>query len=267
MVENFRLKDRYTVDDLREIVTILRAPGGCPWDREQTHETLKKDLIEECYEVIEAINKGDPAMLREELGDVLLQVVFHADLARDENAFGFDDVCDEICKKLIVRHPHVFGDVKVSSTEEVLDNWDEIKKKTKNQKTLAETIESVPRELPALMRTQKIQKKASKSGYDFPDTLSALAKVEEELAEVRAALAEKDAEAASKELGDLLFSVVNVCRFADADAEEALTGSTDTFVRRVLKTEELANAEGVDITGSIAEFDRLWEEAKRILSN
>ncbi len=264
MVDGFEFKDSYTVSDLVDIIAILRAPGGCPWDREQTHESIKKNFIEETYEVVEAINKKSIPLLREELGDVLLQIVLHTQMETEKGNFTFDDVCDEICKKLIVRHPHVFGDVTVSSTGEVLSNWDAIKMQTKKQKTVSDSIESVPRELPALMRAQKIQHKAAKAGFDWDDINGALDKVYEEAGEVKEALAENDGAHTAEEIGDLLFACVNVCRFAKTDGEEALTAATDKFARRFKITEELARENGVDMkTASIEELDRLWDEAKK----
>lgn len=264
MKNNRDFKDRYDCGDLMDIVKILRAPGGCPWDREQTHESIKKNFIEETYEVIEAINKKEPAMLREELGDVLLQIALHCEMERETGSFTFDDVCDEICKKLIIRHPHVFGDVQADTTEQVLTNWDAIKMATKHQKSAAESMASVPRELPALMRAQKIQKKAAKVGFDWEQSEGALAKVHEEADELREAMAQGDSAAVTDELGDLLFSVVNVARFADADAEEALTGATDKFYRRFAKVEQLANERGIDMkTAGIDALDALWNEVKQ----
>lgn len=264
MIEGFEFKDRYGCADLKEIVHILRAPGGCPWDAEQTHESLKKDFIEETYEVIEAINKKSSAMLREELGDVLLQVIFHTVLEEETGAFTFDDVCDEVCKKLIVRHPHVFGDVKVDSTEEVLTNWDAIKMQTKQQKSTSEAMESVPRELPALMRSQKIQKKAAKVGFDWDDISGAIEKVREETDEVAQAVQNGDPAAVTDEIGDLFFSAVNVARFAGVDAEEALTAATDKFFRRFVLVEKTAGERGIDMkTAGIEALDKLWDEAKK----
>ena len=262
MAIDFEFKDRYTCEDLLEIVRILRRPGGCPWDIEQTHESIRRDFIEETYEVIEAINKRDPAMLQEELGDVLLQVVFHTSIETDAGHFDFDDVCDGICKKLIERHPHVFGSVRVGSADEVLANWDAIKMAEKKQKTVSDSIASVPREFPALMRAQKVQKKAAKVGFDWDDISGALDKIAEETAEVRAALPEGK-EKTKEELGDLLFSVVNVCRFADVDAEETLTEATDKFAARFKKVEALAADRGIDMkTAGIEALDALWEEVK-----
>ncbi len=261
---DFEFKDKYTASDLVNIIAVLRAPGGCPWDREQTHESIRKNFIEETYEVIEAINKKNPAMLREELGDVLLQIMLHTQMETETGAFTFDDVCDEICKKLIVRHPHVFGDVTVSSAGEVLTNWDAIKMQTKHQKTVSESIDSVPRELPALMRAQKIQQKAAKAGFDWDDISGALDKVREETDEVREAVRDGDAEHTAEEIGDLLFACVNVCRFAHVDGEETLTAATDKFASRFKLTESLAQEQGIDMKSApIEELDRLWDEAKK----
>jgi tetrapyrrole methylase family protein/MazG family protein len=264
MKDKHDFKERYDCNDLIDIVRILRAPGGCPWDREQTHESIKKNFIEETYEVIEAINKKEPAMLREELGDVLLQIALHCEMEREQNVFTFDDVCDEICKKLILRHPHVFGDVTAETTEQVLTNWDAIKMQTKQQKTTTESMASVPRELPALMRAQKLQKKAAKVGFDWDDASGALDKIREEADELEEAMAGKDPDAIADELGDVLFSVVNVARFADVDAEEALTAATDKFLRRFSQVEQMAKDRGMDMkTAGIEALDKLWDEAKK----
>ena len=264
MKDRYDFKPRYDCGDLIDIVKILRAPGGCPWDREQTHESIKKNFIEETYEVIEAINKKEPAMLREELGDVLLQIALHCEMEREQGTFTFDDVCDEVCKKLIVRHPHVFGDVQADTAEQVLANWDVIKMQTKHQKSAAESMASVPRELPALMRAQKLQKKASKVGFDWDDASGALDKIHEETEELREAMAGGDAAAAADELGDLLFSAVNAARFVGADAEEALTAATDKFYRRFAQVEQLADERGIDMkTAGIEALDELWNEAKK----
>lgn len=263
-MEGFDFKNSYNIDDLVKIIAVLRAPGGCPWDREQTHESIKKNFIEETYEVIEAINRKSPEMLREELGDVMLQVILHTQMETENGTFDFDGVCDGICKKLIERHPHIFGDVTVSSTGEVLSNWDAIKMQTKKQKTVSDSIESVPRELPALMRAQKIQQKAAKAGFDWDDINGALDKVYEEADEVREALDEGEPTHTAEEIGDLLFACVNVCRFAHVDGEEALTAATDKFAARFKITEKLAGERNIDMkTASIEELDSLWKEAKR----
>ena len=264
MIDNFNFKSNYRFSDLVEIVAILRGEGGCPWDAVQTHTTIKKDLIEETYEVIEAINKDDKALLQEERGDLLLQAVFHTQIETEAGTFNIDDVADGICKKLIIRHPHVFGEVKVDGVADVLSNWDDIKRQTKGQKTTTQAMQAVPRELPALMRSTKIQKKAAKAGFDWSDVSGALDKLEEEIAELRAAIAGGTDEEAADELGDVLFSAVNVSRFIDVDAEEALTAATDKFFNRFAVVEQLAARQNVDMKqASLVELDKLWDEAKK----
>ncbi len=265
MSVDFNFKTKYGIDDLREIMRILRSPGGCPWDREQNHASIKKSLIEETYEVIEAINKEDDTLLCEELGDVLLQVVFHAQMAEERNAFGFDEITDGICKKLIERHPHVFGDIKVDNSAEVLVNWEQIKSQSKNRKTQTDKMLSVPRELPALMRSTKLQEKAAKVGFDWENADGAFDKIDEETRELKEAYKSGETEHIKEELGDLLFSVVNVSRFLDVDAEEALTFSADKFLNRFAVVEKLADERGIDMkSSSIEELDRLWDEAKKL---
>lgn len=260
---NFEFKEKYNVYDLVEILRVLRSEGGCPWDIKQTHESIKKNLIEETYETIEAINKNDPAMLREELGDVLMQVVFHSQIEAEKGVFDIDDVADENCKKLIERHPHVFGEVKADTVDDVLTNWDAIKRKSKGQKSASEAIDSIPRELPALMRAAKVQSKAAKAGFDWDEIGGALDKLSEEIAELKEALANGDREHINEELGDVLFSAVNVSRFADVDAEESLTDATDKFVSRFKKVEAFALERGIDMKSSdIENLDALWDEAK-----
>lgn len=264
MIENFQFKERYDVADLIDIVEILRSPGGCPWDREQDHKSIRRDFLEETYEVIEAINKDDKDLLLEELGDVLLQVVFHTQIEREKGTFELSDVADGICKKMIERHPHVFGDVNAETSEQVLENWDIIKKRTKQQKSQTESMLSVPREFPALMRADKVQKKASKVGFDWDSVDGAFEKVSEELAELKSAYVEGNQDNIREELGDLLFSVVNVSRFVKVDSEEALTGSTDKFIDRFSKVEKMANEKGMDMKNTdLAELDKLWDMAKK----
>ena len=264
MKNGFEFKEKYNVYDLVEIMRILRSEGGCPWDIKQTHESIKKNLIEETYETIEAINKNDSEMLREELGDVLMQVVFHTQIEREKGVFDIDDVADENCKKLIERHPHVFGEVNVDSVDDVLTNWDAIKRKSKGQKSTSQAIDSVPRELPALMRAAKIQSKAAKAGFDWDEVGGALDKLSEEIAELKEAIANGDKANINEELGDVLFSAVNVSRFVDTDAEEALTDATDKFVARFKTVEKLAAERNIDMKQSdIETLDRLWDEAKQ----
>ncbi|MBQ4348024.1 MAG: nucleoside triphosphate pyrophosphohydrolase [Clostridia bacterium] len=265
---NYKIKEKYNIDDLLEIMAILRAPGGCPWDAEQTHESIKSNFIEETYEVIEAINQQNRELLLEELGDVLLQVVFHTEMEKEKGSFTFSDVADGICKKLIERHPHVFGDVKVSGTDEVLSNWDDIKRKSKAQKTQGSSMLKVPKELPALMRAQKIQSKAKKAGFDWDDMSGALTALESEIAELKQAIAAENRDDITDEFGDVLFSCVNVARFIDVDSEEALTQANEKFISRYLVVERLAEERGINMKEtSIDELDKLWDEAKIILKS
>ena len=255
-------QERYGMKDLENIVSILRAPGGCPWDMEQTHASLRRGLIEESCEVIEAINEESPGHLKEELGDVLLQVVFHADIEKDAGRFDLEDVADGICKKLIFRHPHVFGDVTVSGTDEVLSNWEDLKREEKSQQTYTDTLNAVAKSLPALWRAEKVQKKAKKAGFDWPDAQGAVDKLSEELSELREAIAQGTN--VEEELGDLLFAAVNVSRFVHADPEETLNAATEKFISRFAKVEELAKAQGQDMAQmSLTELDKLWEAVKR----
>ena len=259
---DFVRKETYGLKDLEDIVSILRAPGGCPWDGEQTHESLRRGLMEESCEVVEAINEQDPEHLKEELGDVLLQVVFHADIEREAGRFDLDAVADGICKKLIFRHPHVFGDVSVSGSDEVLVNWDELKREEKHQETHTDTLTSVARSLPALWRAEKVQKKAKKAGFDWDDCSGAVDKLAEELGELREAI--DLGTNVTEELGDLMFAAVNVSRFVDADPEECLNAATEKFISRFAKVEALSRAQGKDMKEmTLTELDKLWEEAKR----
>lgn len=265
---NFNFKEKYNFEDLLRIMEVLRSDEGCPWDREQTHESICKDFIEETYEVIEAINKKDKALLCEELGDVLLQVAFHVQIEKEEGSFGIEEVTDGVCKKLIERHPHVFGEVKVSSTGEVLDNWDTIKRKSKGQKTQGSAMEKIPKELPALMRAQKIQSKAKKAGFDWDDISGAYEALGKEIEELKEAQESGDENKITDELGDVLFSVVNISRFLGVDSEEALTKSNNKFIERYLVVERLAKEREIDMQmSSIDELDKLWDEAKKILRN
>lgn len=265
MAVDFEIKDKYDINDLIRLVTALRAPDGCPWDRKQTHESIKKNFIEETYEVIEAINKNDCEGLKEELGDVLLQVALHCEMEREKGVFDFNDVANDICRKLVVRHPHVFGDKTAANSKEALDRWDEIKLKTKGMKKQSESMLKVPREFPALMRAQKIQQKAAKAGFDWRDKEGALDKLAEEINELKIALSSGVKADIEDEFGDVLFSCVNVARFIDVDSEEALTGATDKFMERYILVEKLAEERGIDMKAStIEELDKLWDEAKII---
>lgn len=267
MAIGFEIKDEYNIEDLIRIVQVLRAPGGCPWDREQTHQSIKKNFIEETYEVIEAINKDDAEGLREELGDVLLQVLLHCQMESEKGVFDFNDVANDLCKKLVVRHPHVFGEKSAQNEAEALERWDEIKLKTKGMKKQGEAMIKVPREFPALMRAQKIQEKAAKAGFDWNDENGAIKKLFEEINELKTALSGGNQNEISDEMGDVLFSCVNISRFAKSDAEESLSASTDKFLSRYLIVEELAEQRCVNMKQAPIEvLDELWDEAKIILA-
>lgn len=267
MAVEFEIKDNYDINDFLRLITVLRSPGGCPWDRKQTHESIKKNFIEETYEVVEAINKADAQSLREELGDVLLQVAMHSEMESEKGSFDFNDVVNDICKKLVVRHPHVFGDVAAQSSDEALQSWDQVKLKTKGMKKQSEAIIKVPREFPALMRAQKVQEKAAKAGFDWNNVNGAVEKLHEEIDELETALAAGVGKDIEEEFGDVLFSCVNVSRFIGADSEEALTASTDKFIKRYLLVEQLAADDGVDMkSASIEELDKLWNKAKIIIA-
>jgi MazG family protein len=247
----------------------LRAPDGCPWDREQTPATLKPQLLEEVYEVLEAIDSGSAVDLREELGDILLHIVFQAQIAREAGDFTFADVVTGLADKLIRRHPHVFGEEKVADSTATIARWDELKKAEKPERQSA--LDGVPRALPALMRAEALQKKARKVGFDWPDVRGALDKIAEEIAEVKA---EIDAQpspnrpaspAMAEELGDLLFSIVNLARHLRLDAEELLTGANDKFARRFRAVEERIKARGRTIQAcTLQELDAVWDEVKSL---
>ena len=265
IVLDYIKKDSYGFNDLVEIMKILRSPEGCPWDREQDHKSIRQNFIEETYEAIEAIDTEDSELLKEELGDVLLQVVFHSEIEQSQGGFNIDDVCDGVCKKLIVRHPHVFGDVVAETSDKVLTNWDNIKMKTKSQKTQSDAIDSVAKSLPALMRSTKVQQKAAKVGFDWDDVNGAMEKVSEELSELKEAVKSSDKENIHEELGDLLFAVVNVSRFLKEDSEKALYDACDKFAKRFRKVEELASEKDINMKeAGIEVLDELWDEAKKI---
>ncbi|HHZ05614.1 MAG TPA: nucleoside triphosphate pyrophosphohydrolase [Clostridiales bacterium] len=261
---NFQEKEQYTFNDLVAIMKLLRAPGGCPWDIEQTHKSIRQNFIEETYEVVEAIDNGDAKLLQEELGDVLLQVVFHAEIESENNSFDINDVADGICKKLIIRHPHVFSNVIADTTDKVLKNWDDIKMKTKSQSTQAQAMDSVSKALPSLMRSQKIQQKASKIGFDWDSVDGALDKLDEEVAELKEAIETGNQHSLEDEMGDVLFSAVNVSRFIKTDPEKALYNACNKFITRFNAVENMAEQRGISIKDAdIHELDGLWDEAKK----
>ena len=263
----FDFKNKYDSQDLVKIMELLRSENGCPWDKEQTHSSIRGDFIEETYEALEAIDKDDVDMMKEELGDVLLQVVFHSQIEKEKGSFDFDDVCDGICKKLILRHPHIFKNEKANNSSDVLKIWDSVKKKEKNQKTATETLKAVPACFPALMRAQKVQKRAAKTGFDYGEISYAWSDMESEVKELSSAIENKDAENIKEELGDILFSVCNVARFLGLDSEEALTASTEKFISRFEVLEGLANKNNLVLENcSMEELDVLWRQAKDILT-
>jgi len=252
--------------ELVEIMARLRGEGGCPWDREQTHESIKPYFVEETYEVLEAIDEGDAGKLREELGDVLLQVVFHARMAEEAGAFAIADVLRAINEKLIRRHPHVFGSVQADTAQEVLFNWEEIKRaERKRANGAASALDGVPRELPALLRAHRLQEKASRVGFDWKEAREVLKKVEEELGELKTAMEGQAPERVEAELGDLLFSLVNLSRFVAVNPEEALRKTIGRFIARFRFIEEELAGQGRSLKDStLPEMDALWDRAKAL---
>lgn len=256
----------YGIAELLQIMQVLRSENGCPWDKEQTHASIRQDFLEECYEAVEAIDCDSVPMLREELGDVLLQVVFHCEIENEQGHFNFEDICDELCRKLVVRHPHVFGNVTVSGSGEVLKNWDAIKQETHHQTTATETLEGVCKALPALMYAQKLGKRAGRAGMDWENAEDAFAYIRRETDELEAAMRQGDPKQIEEELGDLLFSCVNTARHLKIDAETALRDSAEKFLRRFAETERLVQADGKKMQEmSIADLDTYWDKAKAAL--
>lgn len=257
------LKDKYTFSDLLDIMKLLRSENGCPWDREQTHESLKKYLIEETYEVLEAIDLNDKKKVCEELGDLLLQIVFHAQIAKEEETFTIDDVITGICRKMVLRHTHVFGDAKADTADDVLVNWEEIKKKEKGIESQTGVLKDVPSNLPALMRSYKVQQKASQVGFDWDNVEDVLKKVDEEIVELKDVYKSKDVERINDEIGDVLFSVVNLSRFLKVQPELALTGSINKFIKRFEFIETESKKDGKNLEDmSLEEMNELWNKSK-----
>lgn len=259
--EELMSKGEYRFEDLVKIMEVLRSDEGCPWDREQDHKSIRSNFIEETYEVIEAIDTDDAKLLREELGDVMLQVVFHARMEEEKGVFNANDVCSDICKKLIHRHPHVFGTLEVSNSKEVLDVWNAVKNDEKQRVTVTDKLKAIPPMLPALMRAEKVGKKAK--CFDFADAESVRLKLNEELSEVDAAIESKDHEAIEEEIGDLLLTITSLSRKLDVDSELALSKATEKFISRFETLETEAAARGVDVnTASMVELDKIWDEIK-----
>lgn len=262
IVLDFLCKENYDLRDFVALVSYLRSPNGCPWDQVQTHESIRRNFLEETYEACEAIDAGDLVHMREELGDVLMQVLFHTDIEREAGHFDIDDVADAACKKLVYRHPHVFR-----RDEPDAPDWDTMKQRERAQTTTAEAMDSVARSLPALWRCDKIQAKAAKTGFEWPDVHAALDKVDEEARELRAAVATGNTEAIGDELGDLLFAAVKVARFAGIDPEQAAHAACEKFIRRFSTMETAAANDGTALEQcTLAQMLPLWQQAKQTVS-
>ncbi len=254
-------KKRYTFEDLVLLVEVLRSEKGCPWDREQTHKSIRKDFIEETYEVIEAIDTDDPVLMREELGDVLLQIVFHACIAKEEETFEVSDVTNDICVKLIHRHPHVFGDVLADTSEKVLSNWEKIKSDEKERRTVTDKLRAIPPMLPALMRAEKVGKKAK--CFDFGNAEEVLSKVHEEISEFEEAYRDNDMDSMQEEMGDILLTLTSLCRKTAIDPEIALNSATNKFIDRFEMVENSIIERQLNIENmSMNELDEIWDEIK-----
>lgn len=260
------MEKKYTLEDLQAVIARLRGENGCPWDRVQTHESLRADMLEEAYEAVDAIDKKDMENLKEELGDVLMQVVFHTAIEEEQGGFTMADVIQGICEKMVYRHPHVFGELSVDTAEQVLVNWEKLKKKEKHMECQTDVLKSVPEALPALTRAKKVQKKAADVGFDFYEAGGALEKVKEEIGELETALAQENGNI-EEEFGDILFAMVNVARFLQINPEFALTKATKKFINRFEYIENSALSEGKQLSNmTLEEMDLLWDKAKRELS-
>lgn len=254
----------HLMENLVNILKNLRGENGCPWDKEQTHESLKPCLIEEAYEVIDAIDHKNMDSLEEELGDLLLQVVFHANLAEEKNKFDIQRVIKTVSRKMIYRHPHVFGNVNADDTEKALLTWEEMKKHEKQSKTYTQQMHDIPSQLPALMKSCKVQKKAAQVGFDWDDVEGAIDKVKEELGELLEIYKGQDQEKINEELGDLLFAVVNVARFLKVEPEQALNATYNKFINRFNYIEQETTRRGKRLEDmNLSQMDHLWEEAKK----
>lgn len=257
----FEQLERHGMESLMRVLERLRAPGGCPWDREQTHDTLKSALLEETYEVLDAVERADDDAMVEELGDLLMQVCFHAVIGSERSAFGLRDITTGVVDKLVYRHPHVFGDAVVTDSGEVLNNWDKLKRKEKKQASVSDVLKDVPESFPALIYADKVQRKASGAGFDWSCAGDALNKISEEAGELREAIS--CGRCIEEELGDLIFSIVNVARHLHIEAETALRKSTEKFIRRFTKMEEAASRDGRNLDSmTLAEMDEYWEKIK-----
>ena len=260
---NYPEKNKYDINDLAEIVRILRSPDGCPWDKVQTHESIRKDFLEEVYEAVEAIDEKDTAHLREELGDVLLQVVFHSVIETEKGNFTIDDVTDEVCRKMIIRHPHVFGDVEADTTDEVLKNWDAIKMQTHSQTSPSEALETVSKTLPSLMRAEKLHKKARRNGI-VPESAEILFDDAESKLKLLREVSLDDSSATEKITGELLFSLVALSAFSGVDFERSLYNACDDFIALFRAYEKKASEMGVDIQDSDTKVtNQIWRSIQK----
>ncbi len=251
------------LNDLVELMARLRGPDGCPWDRKQTPESLKPFLIEECYEVVDAIEEGSPSKIKEELGDLLFQIIFHARIAEELGEFTMQDVIAMNVEKMIRRHPHVFGDEKLTTAKEVLANWEEIKKKEKGYAERKSILEGVPRSMPSLIRAHRLQERAARVGFDWKHLNETLPKLDEEIAEFKESLKTENAAKIEEELGDIFFMLVNISRFLDVDPDEALRKTIGKFIRRFRYIEEYAADEGISLNEmTLEEMEKLWQESK-----
>lgn len=258
-------KEKYDTNDLLEIVKFLRSNEGCPWDRAQTHDSIKQNAVEEAYEVVDAIDSKNPKRLYDELGDLLLQVIFHSNIAQENKSFSYEDVVTNICRKLISRHSFLFGDdpEKVESASDVKKVWEKNKKKEKKEENYTKAMKEIPKSFPSLLRANKIQKKAAHAGFDWTKISEVAEKVEEEFAELKKAKLENNKAEIEEELGDLLFSIVNYSRFIDVDPEIALNRASDKFINRFSFVEDQAISSGMDLKKmSIEQLDPLWKKAK-----
>jgi len=253
------------LESLVEVVKKLRAPGGCPWDREQNHDSIKPCLIEEAYETIEAIESGQPDKLKEELGDLLLQIVFHANLAEEAGKFDMDDVITTIREKMIRRHPHVFGESGADNAQTVLKQWEDIKSKEKGNEQRKSTLDGIPKSLPSLIQAHRIQERAARVGFDWDNIDDVFAKVEEEMGEFREAFIAGNTEEIEAEMGDLFFALVNIARFVEVNPDEALKKTIVRFAKRFRHIEERLAEKGKTMGDvSLDRMEVLWEEAKNL---
>ncbi len=261
---DFKNKEHYSIDDLREIVKALRAPDGCPWDKVQTHQSIRQDFIEEVYEAAEAIDENDQEHLREELGDVLFQVVFHCAIEEEQGGFTLDDIADEVSRKMVIRHPHVFGDVTADTTEKVLKNWDAIKMQTHAQKTASEAMDSVSKTLPSLMRSEKLIKKAKRGGVAPKNAEEVFDKISSSLETLKQSYAQGSTENYDTQMGELLFAVTGLSEFLNTKCEQSLYNACEDFTEQFKQLEKLAAEQGIDIQGADADtLNKLRSQIKK----